>query len=106
MKSSELYERAMELMPGGVSSPVRAIRPYPFYTRAARGPGITTVDGDTLIDCCMAYGPLILGHAHPLIHEVLSSQLPKGWLKYEFNGMRYYIIPLDQDLKKAKPAIR
>jgi outer membrane murein-binding lipoprotein Lpp len=34
------------------------------------------------------------------------KQLPKGWEKREFNGMSYYIIPLDQDLKKAKPAIR
>ena len=34
------------------------------------------------------------------------KQLPKGWQKYEFNGMSYYIVPLDQDLKKAKPAIR
>jgi outer membrane murein-binding lipoprotein Lpp len=34
------------------------------------------------------------------------KQLPKGWMKYEFNGMNYYIIPLDLDLKKAKPAIR
>jgi outer membrane murein-binding lipoprotein Lpp len=34
------------------------------------------------------------------------KQLPKGWEKREFNGMSYYIIPLDQDLKRAKPAIR
>jgi outer membrane murein-binding lipoprotein Lpp len=34
------------------------------------------------------------------------KQLPKGWEKHEFNGMNYYIIPLDQDLKKTKPAIR
>lgn len=34
------------------------------------------------------------------------KQLPKGWEKREFNGMSYYIIPIDQDLKKAKPVIR
>jgi outer membrane murein-binding lipoprotein Lpp len=34
------------------------------------------------------------------------KQLPKGWEKREFNGMSYYIIPLDQDLKKPKPVIR
>lgn len=34
------------------------------------------------------------------------KQLPKGWEKREFNGMSYYIIPVDQDLKKAKPVIR
>ncbi len=63
--SSELFEHAKTLMPGGVSSPVRAIKPYPFYTAHASGSHLTTVDGDTLLDCCMAYGPLILGHAAP-----------------------------------------
>ena len=80
MKSSELFETAKTLMPGGVSSPVRAIRPYPFYTSHARGSRLTTVDGNVFIDCCMAYGPLILGHAHPLIRKAIETQLDKGWL--------------------------
>lgn len=80
MKSSDYFEQARILMPGGVSSPVRAIRPYPFYTKSARGSRITTVDGEDLIDCCMGYGPLILGHAHPRIREAINTQLEKGWL--------------------------
>ena len=80
MKSSDLYRKATGLMPGGVSSPVRAIQPYPFYTKSGDGPRITTVDGDVLTDCCMAYGPLILGHAHPAIHQAITWQLSKGWL--------------------------
>ncbi len=80
MRSSELYARAVRLMPGGVSSPVRAIRPYPFYTASASGGRIRTVDGEELIDCCMAYGPLLLGHAHPEILAAIGSQLGKGWL--------------------------
>jgi glutamate-1-semialdehyde 2,1-aminomutase len=80
MKSSELFLQAKSLMPGGVSSPVRAIKPYPFYTAHATGSLLTTVDGKTLIDCCMAYGPLILGHAHPHIRKSIDSQLEKGWL--------------------------
>ena len=71
---------AKNLMPGGVSSPVRAIRPYPFYTAHANGSHITTVDGPVLIDCCMAYGPLILGHAHPHIRKAIEAQLKNGWL--------------------------
>ena len=67
-------------MPGGVSSPVRAIKPYPFFTKQASGSHITTVDGDDLIDCCMAYGPLILGHAHPDVRSAVQEQLEKGWL--------------------------
>ena len=80
MKSSELYSQAVKLMPGGVSSPVRAIRPYPFYTISGKGGRIVTADGQELIDCCMAYGPLLLGHAHPGIQAAIASQLGKGWL--------------------------
>ena len=80
MKSSELFETAKTLMPGGVSSPVRAIKPYPFYTSHARGSRLTTVDGNEFIDCCMAYGPLILGHAHPHIRKAIEAQLENGWL--------------------------
>ena len=67
-------------MPGGVSSPVRAIKPYPFYTARAEGCASTTVDGTTLIDCCMAYGPLLLGHANPDIKKAIAARLEKGWL--------------------------
>jgi glutamate-1-semialdehyde 2,1-aminomutase len=80
MKSSDLFSTAKNLMPGGVSSPVRAIKPYPFYTAHANGSHITTVDGPELIDCCMAYGPLILGHAHPHIRKAIEAQLKSGWL--------------------------
>ena len=80
MKSSDMFEDAKTLMPGGVSSPVRAIRPFPFYTQSARGSRITTIDGPTLIDCCMAYGPLILGHAHPEVMEAILSRVRDGWL--------------------------
>jgi glutamate-1-semialdehyde 2,1-aminomutase len=78
--SSELFAEAKLLMPGGVSSPVRAIRPYPFYTTSAAGAHLATVDGTTLIDCCMAYGPLILGHVHPAIRTAIAGQLESGWL--------------------------
>jgi glutamate-1-semialdehyde 2,1-aminomutase len=80
MKSSELFETAKTLMPGGVSSPVRAIKPYPFYTAHASGSHLSTVDGSLLIDCCMAYGPLILGHAHTHIRQAIETQLESGWL--------------------------
>jgi glutamate-1-semialdehyde 2,1-aminomutase len=80
MKSSDLFRTAEALMPGGVSSPVRAIKPYPFYTATAHGSHIRTVDGTSLLDCCMAYGPLILGHAHPHIKNAISAQLENGWL--------------------------
>ncbi|NLM29857.1 MAG: glutamate-1-semialdehyde 2,1-aminomutase [Methanomicrobiales archaeon] len=80
MKSSDLFARAKTLMPGGVSSPVRAIKPFPFYVERAAGSHLTTVDGDDLIDCCLGYGPLILGHANPHIREAIERQLEGGWL--------------------------
>jgi len=80
MNSSDLFTEAKSLMPGGVSSPVRAIKPYPFYTARASGSHLTTVDGKKLLDCCMAYGPLILGHAHPHVRNTIEAKLSEGWL--------------------------
>ncbi|MDD1681472.1 MAG: glutamate-1-semialdehyde 2,1-aminomutase [Methanoregula sp.] len=78
--SSELFDLAKTLMPGGVSSPVRAIKPYPFYTEQAQGAHLKTIDGRELIDCCLAYGPMILGHAHPGVRKAIAEQLERGWL--------------------------
>ncbi len=78
--SKDLFAEAGTLMPGGVSSPVRAIKPYPFYTAYASGAHLTTVDGAVLVDCCMAYGPLILGHAPQPIRKAITEQLDLGWL--------------------------
>ncbi|MDD1673357.1 MAG: glutamate-1-semialdehyde 2,1-aminomutase [Methanomicrobiales archaeon] len=80
MRSEELFNRASKILPGGVSSPVRAISPYPFYTIRAEGSRLYSVDGEELIDCCMAYGPLLLGHGHPFIKDAIRTQLEKGWL--------------------------
>jgi len=80
MKSEELFFVAKTLIPGGVSSPVRAIKPYPFYTARAEGSHLYTVDGATLIDCCLGYGPLLLGHARPEIKKAIADRLEKGWL--------------------------
>ena len=79
-RSKTLYDEAITLFPGGVSSPVRAIKPYPFYVKSAAGSRITDVDDNEYIDCCTAYGPLILGHNHPGVHEAIARQLDKGWL--------------------------
>ncbi|HEY3423070.1 MAG TPA: aspartate aminotransferase family protein, partial [Methanocellaceae archaeon] len=62
-RSKALFEEAQGLLPGGVSSPVRAAKPFPFYTKSAKGSRITDVDDNEYIDYCMAYGPMILGHA-------------------------------------------
>lgn len=78
--SEDLFNKARGLMPGGVSSPVRAIAPYPFYTARGSGAVLSTIDGTDLIDCCLAYGPLILGHAFPAVQQAITEQLQDGWL--------------------------
>ena len=66
-QSRELFEKTKKLMPGGVNSPVRAFQPYPFFTKCAKGSRLTDVDGKEYIDYCLAYGPLILGHANHVV---------------------------------------
>jgi len=78
--SQQLFDRARELLPGGVSSPVRAISPSPFYTSRAAGPYLWDADGNRLIDYCLAYGPMILGHRHPAIIQAAMEQMERGWL--------------------------
>jgi glutamate-1-semialdehyde 2,1-aminomutase len=79
-KSEELFEKAKTLMPGGVNSPVRAFQPYPFFTERAKGSRLFDVDGKDYIDYCLAYGPLILGHANPEIIDAVAAQLENGTL--------------------------
>jgi glutamate-1-semialdehyde 2,1-aminomutase len=91
--SIELFESARRLMPGGVSSPVRAISPNPFYTTKAEGPYLWDADGNRIIDYCLAYGPMILGHRHPTIVQAVTDQLQKGWL---------YGTPSEQEIRLAQ----
>ncbi|HJJ27074.1 MAG TPA: glutamate-1-semialdehyde 2,1-aminomutase, partial [Methanocorpusculum sp.] len=78
--SQKLFSEAKQILPGGVSSPVRAISPYPFYVRSAEGSKLFTEDGKTYIDCCLGYGPLLLGHRNPVIAAAAAKQLESGWL--------------------------
>src|SRR5690242_7983595 len=74
-KSEELFTRALELMPGGVNSPVRAFRGVggtPRFIASASGATMTDVDGKTYIDYVGSWGPMILGHADPEIVAALQ----------------------------------
>ena len=92
-RSEELFEKAKMLMPGGVNSPVRAFMPYPFFTKCAKGSRLTDVDGKEYIDYCLAYGPLILGHANPAVVEAVKTQLELGTL---------YGTPTEQEVELAE----
>src|SRR5215208_111446 len=79
--SEELFARAVELMPGGVNSPVRAFRGVggtPRFIAQASGATMTDVDGRTYIDYVGSWGPMILGHAAPEVIEALHEALARG----------------------------
>ena len=78
MYSEELFNESKKYFPGGVNSPVRAFKPYPFFVERAGGCKIVDVDKNSYIDYCLAYGPLILGHADPKVVREVSSQLAIG----------------------------
>jgi glutamate-1-semialdehyde 2,1-aminomutase len=72
-RSAELYGRATELLPGGVNSPVRAMRAIgrdPVFVARGDGAELVDVDGNRYVDWVMSWGPLIAGHGHP---EVLAA---------------------------------
>jgi glutamate-1-semialdehyde 2,1-aminomutase len=80
-RSREIFERAQRVMPGGVSSPVRAFRAVggdPPVIAYGAGPRIYDVDGRSYIDYVCAYGPLVLGHAPPPVVEVLAAAAERG----------------------------
>jgi glutamate-1-semialdehyde 2,1-aminomutase len=63
--SRALYDRALSVLPGGVNSSVRAIRPYPTFIERGDGGHVIDVDGNRYLDYIMGYGPLLLGHDMP-----------------------------------------
>ncbi len=80
-RSRELFQKAQGLMPGGVSSPVRAFRAVggdPPVIALGRGSHIVDVDGNDYIDYVCAYGPLILGHAPPDVVNVIAAAAERG----------------------------
>ncbi|RME67795.1 MAG: glutamate-1-semialdehyde 2,1-aminomutase, partial [Verrucomicrobia bacterium] len=79
--SEQLFQRALQLIPGGVNSPVRAFRSVggtPFFTERADGATLTTVDGRSLIDYVCTWGPAIHGHNNPVIREAVQAALERG----------------------------
>jgi glutamate-1-semialdehyde 2,1-aminomutase len=80
-RSQQLFERAQGLLPGGVSSPVRAFQAVggtPLFIARGQGPKLYDVDGHEFIDYVGSWGPLILGHAHPRVVGALKEAVEKG----------------------------
>ena len=80
-RSSQLYEAAQRVLPGGVNSPVRAMRSIgrdPIFIASGAGPIITDVDGNDYIDWVCSWGPLILGHADPEVVAAVTAAAARG----------------------------
>src|SRR5688572_2249260 len=80
-RSHELFERACQLMPGGVNSPARAfgaVGGEPIVVERGAGPHICDVDGNRYIDYVGSWGPLILGHAHPDVVAAVAEAARRG----------------------------
>jgi glutamate-1-semialdehyde 2,1-aminomutase len=80
-RSSELYEQALRVMPGGVNSPVRAMRQIgrgPIFIERGEGCELLDVDGNRYVDWVCSWGPLILGHAHPDVVAAVAEAARRG----------------------------
>jgi glutamate-1-semialdehyde 2,1-aminomutase len=80
-RSAELYRRGLEVMPGGVNSPVRAMRAIgrdPIFIDRGEGAEMVDVDGNRFIDYVCSWGPLIHGHAHPHVLDAVLVAAGKG----------------------------
>ena len=79
LRSAQLYERALEVLPGGVNSPVRAMRSIgrePIFIARGEGSRIFDVDGNEYVDWVCSWGPLIVGHAHTaVVDNVVEAAL-------------------------------
>jgi len=79
--SSTLYAKAQTLIPGGVNSPIRACRAVdsePVFIARAEGSKLYDVDGNRYVDYVMSWGPMLLGHADPVVHAAAKAALDNG----------------------------
>jgi glutamate-1-semialdehyde 2,1-aminomutase len=81
-RSEDLFQRAQQVLPGGVNSPVRAFKSvggHPFFVASAQGSRVTDVDGRSYLDYVCSWGPLILGHAPPAVLAAIRDAAGRGW---------------------------
>ena len=79
--SKQLFERAKEYIPGGVNSPVRAFKAVggtPVFVDRSEGPYIFDCQGKRYIDYVLSWGPMLMGHNHPVVREAVMQQCKKG----------------------------
>jgi glutamate-1-semialdehyde 2,1-aminomutase len=103
---SELYRRALELIPGGVNSPVRAMRAVgldePFFVARGEGAYLYDVDGNRYLDWVLSWGPLLFGHADPDTVEAVRDAALRGT---SFGAPTEAEVELAAEIADAVPSI-
>src|ERR1051325_6582922 len=103
---SELFRRASSLIPGGVNSPVRAMRAVgleePLFVRRGEGATIEDVDGRRYVDWVMSWGPLLFGHADPETVEAVRAAALDGT---SFGAATEAEVELAAELVDAVPSL-
>ena len=103
---SDLYRRALELIPGGVNSPVRAMRAVgldePFFVARGEGAYLEDVDGNRYLDWVMSWGPLLYGHADPETVEAVRAAALRGT---SFGAPTEAEVELAAEIADAVPSI-
>jgi glutamate-1-semialdehyde 2,1-aminomutase len=104
---SELYRRALELIPGGVNSPVRAMRAVginePLFVLSGDGAYVETEDGRRLLDWVMSWGPLLFGHADPETVEAVRDAASRGT---SFGAATEAEVDLAAEIVDAVPSVQ
>lgn len=104
-KSSKYFNTALDLIPGGVNSPVRACKSVgedPVFIEHAEGCMMYDVDGNGFVDYVGSWGPMILGHRHPLVIRSIASALNRG---ISFGAPTYPEVVLADMVINAVPSI-
>ncbi|MBQ3874750.1 MAG: aminotransferase class III-fold pyridoxal phosphate-dependent enzyme, partial [Bacteroidaceae bacterium] len=81
IKSAEAFQRAQQVIPGGVNSPVRALKSVgatPLFVKEAKGAYITDIDDNKIIDFCMSWGVFILGHSNERVNRAAIEAIGNG----------------------------
>jgi glutamate-1-semialdehyde 2,1-aminomutase len=103
---SELYRRALDLIPGGVNSPVRAMRAVgldePLFVRRGDGAYLEDVDGNHYVDWVMSWGPLLFGHADPHTLDAVRDVATHGT---SFGASTEAEVELAAEIADAVPSV-
>jgi glutamate-1-semialdehyde 2,1-aminomutase len=104
-RSGEVYARALTRLPGGVNSPVRAMKAIgrtPLFVERASGAEIVDVDGNRYVDWVCSWGPLVHGHAHP---EVVAAVVAAAERGTSFGAPTTAEVDLADEVARRMPAV-